>query len=284
MTDSLPPLRDIIARDGLVSKKSLGQNFLLDLNLTAQIVRLAGPVEDATIVEVGPGPGGLTRSLLLQGARKVLAIEHDKRCMPALQEISAKYPGRLQIFNEDALRFSCEAFLPREKNSRVMIVANLPYNIATKLLIGWLRSPRWPPFYQSMTLMFQKEVAQRICAKPGSKSYGRLAIISRWRTNPRIVMKLPARVFTPPPKIDSAVVHLVPIEPAGEPCGLDYLEKVTAAAFGQRRKMLRSSLRQISKNPEQLLKMAEIDPKKRAEQLSVEDFTRLARQYEISQV
>lgn len=276
MLDDLPPLRDVIRIHGLAARKSLGQNFLLDLNLTSRIARLAGSLEDCTIIEIGPGPGGLTRALLANGARKLIVIERDDRCLPALEEISDRYPDKMQIFNEDAMVFDYTLIDPDEK---IRIVANLPYNIATKLLIDWLRSPQWPPFYQSLTLMFQKEVALRICADFSSKIYGRLAVISQWRTRPEIVLKLPARAFTPPPKVDSAVVHLTPIDPVGEPCRLQDLETVTAAAFGQRRKMLRSSLKQISKEPLKLLSEAQIDPVKRAEQLTVEEFTKLAKVY-----
>ena len=275
MDKDLPPLRDVIKTHGLAARKSLGQNFLLDLNLTSRIARLAGPLEDCTVVEIGPGPGGLTRSLLDAGANRLVAIEKDPRCLPVLEEISDHYPGRLKILNEDALDY---IYLP-EPSENVRIVANLPYNIATKLLINWLRSAHWPPFYQSLTLMFQKEVAMRICANRGSKSYGRLAIISQWRTKPEIVLRLPARAFTPMPKIDSAVVNFTPVDPVGEDCRLEDLEAVSAAAFGQRRKMLRSSLKQISKNPAELLARAQIDPVKRAEELSIEEFTRLANSF-----
>ncbi len=276
MFDGLPPLRDVISTHGLTARKSLGQNFLLDLNLTSRIARLAGALEEATIVEIGPGPGGLTRALLMEGAKKVVAIEHDRRCLPALEEISNHYPGQLNIYNKDALSFDLQILkLPQPTR----IVANLPYNIATKLLIDWLRIQPWPPFYQSMTLMFQKEVALRICADFGNKAYGRLAVISQWRTRPEIVLKLPARAFTPSPKVDSAVVNFYPIDPVGESCKLENLEVVSAAAFGQRRKMLRSSLKQISQDPLNLLAAAQIDPQKRAEQLSIVDFTRLASQF-----
>lgn len=273
MIDNLPPLRDVIRKHDLAARKSLGQNFLLDLNLTMRIARLAGPLDGCTVLEIGPGPGGLTRALLSAGAKKVIAIEKDSRCLPALEEISAHYPGKLTVLNDDALNYQYQA---QASDENIKIIANLPYNIATKLLIDWLRSPRWPPFYQSMTLMFQKEVALRICANFGTKTYGRLAVISQWRTRPDIVMKLPARAFTPAPKVDSAVVHFTPIDPVGETCRLQDLEAITAAAFGQRRKMLRSSLKQISKEPQTLLAGAQIDPKKRAEQLTIVEFTRLA--------
>ncbi|MCF6197790.1 MAG: 16S rRNA (adenine(1518)-N(6)/adenine(1519)-N(6))-dimethyltransferase RsmA [Hyphomicrobiaceae bacterium] len=277
MPDGLPALRDVIQTHGLAARKSLGQNFLLDLNLTSRIARYAGDLEHATVLEIGPGPGGLTRALLMEGAKKVVVIERDARCLPALEEISNHYPGRLKVLNKDALGIKLDEL---DLSPIVRIVANLPYNIATKLLIDWLRVQPWPPLYQSMTLMFQKEVALRICADFGSKAYGRLAVISQWRTRPEIVMKLPARAFTPSPKVDSAVVHFEPIDPVGERCQLENLEAVSAAAFGQRRKMLRSSLKQISKEPLELLAGAQIDPRKRAEQLSIEDFTRLANSYE----
>jgi len=276
MSDGLPPLRDVIQTHGLAARKSLGQNFLLDLNLTSRIARFAGDLDLSTVLEIGPGPGGLTRALLMEGAQKVVVIERDARCLPALEEISNHYPGRLEIINKDALDIKLEEL---NLSPLMRIVANLPYNIATKLLIDWLRVQPWPPLYQSMTLMFQKEVALRICADFDSKAYGRLAVISQWRTRPEIVMKLPARAFTPSPKVDSAVVHFEPIDPVGERCQLENLEAVSAAAFGQRRKMLRSSLKQISREPQELLASAQIDPRKRAEQLSIEDFTKLANSY-----
>ncbi len=276
MTDGLPPLREVIRTHDLAARKSLGQNFLLDLNLTSCIARFAGELDKSTILEIGPGPGGLTRALLMEGAKKVIAIERDERCLPVLEEISAHYPGRLEVLHRDALGIKIEDL---KLSPPVRIVANLPYNIATKLLVDWLRIQPWPPSYRSMTLMFQKEVALRICADVGTKAYGRLAVLSQWRTRPEIVMKLPARAFTPSPKVDSAVVHFEPIEPVGENCQLEDLEVVSAAAFGQRRKMLRSSLKQVSKEPQKLLAEAQIDPQKRAEQLSIEDFTRLANSF-----
>ena len=280
MIDDLPPLREVIRTHDLAARKSLGQNFLLDLNLTARIAHLAGPLEQCTVYEIGPGPGGLTRALLAAGANRLVVIERDARCLPALQEISDYYPGKMDIHNEDAMTFEYAAPSP---DKQIKIIANLPYNIATKLLIDWLRVPQWPPFYQSMTLMFQKEVALRICADYGSKAYGRLAVISQWRTRPEIVMKLPARAFTPPPKVDSTVVHFVPIAPLGEDCRLEDLETVSAAAFGQRRKMLRSSLKQISSTPLELLHNAGIAPEKRAEQLTIHEFTKLAQVYGASE-
>ena len=272
MIDDLPPLREVIKSLRLSAHKSLGQNFLLDLNLTARIARLAGSLDDHDIIEIGPGPGGLSRALLAMGARRLILVERDERCRPALEQIASHYPGRVEIFIEDALGFDYQAHIDRPAR----IIANLPYNIATPLLTGWLKVEPWPPFYDSLTLMFQKEVAERICASPGNKSYGRLAIISQWRCQPRTRLRLPARAFTPPPKVDSAIVHFVPTAPRGEPCSFQALEKVTAAAFGQRRKMLRSSLRQLSAAPVSLLQKAAIAPDKRPEQLSIEQFTQLA--------
>ena len=202
--DDLPPLRDVIATHGLDAKKSLGQNFLLDLNLTSKIARLAGDISGHDVLEVGPGPGGLTRGLLAAGARRVVALEKDPRCMAALSEISAAYPGRLDVFNADALEFDMRGQL----TGPVRVVANLPYNVGTELLVRWLTPKDWPPFWSSLTLMFQKEVAERIIAKPGTKAYGRLGILAQWKSTPSVVMELPPEAFTPPPKVHSAVVHL----------------------------------------------------------------------------
>jgi 16S rRNA (adenine1518-N6/adenine1519-N6)-dimethyltransferase len=271
--DGLPPLRDVIRASGLTAKKSLGQNFLLDLNLTRRIARAAGPLECATIVEVGPGPGGLTRALLLEGAAKVVAIERDERCLPALQEIAAAYPGRLEIVAADA-RDVDYARLPLIPPTR--LVANLPYSIGTPLLISWLKTEPWPPWFDRLVLMFQREVADRIVAKPRTRDYGRLAVLSQWRTKPRILFTLPPAAFTPKPKVESAVVEFVPKEAPEPPCNVSQLEKVTAAAFGQRRKMLRASLRQIAPNPQILLEGLGIDPKARAEELPIGDFCRIA--------
>ncbi len=269
--DGLPPLRDVIARHGLDARKSLGQNFLFDLNLTRRIARSAAPLDDATVVEVGPGPGGLTRALLREGAKKVLAIEKDARALPALQEIAAHYPGRLAVVEADALSFDWRAHIEGEAK----IVANLPYNIATPLLIGWLSGP-WPPWFSSLTLMFQKEVAERIVAAPQSDAYGRLAIISQWCTNARKLFDIDRRAFTPPPKITSSVVQLTPKPGREPPCDMAVLEKVTAAAFGQRRKMLRSSLKTVHPDMANLLAKLGIDANLRAEQLAVADFARIA--------
>ncbi|MFN3548034.1 MAG: 16S rRNA (adenine(1518)-N(6)/adenine(1519)-N(6))-dimethyltransferase RsmA [Mesorhizobium sp.] len=269
-TDGLPPLREVIATHGLDAKKSLGQNFLLDLNLTGKIARAAGDLTQSTVVEVGPGPGGLTRALLFSGARRVIAIERDERCLAALAEISAHYPGRLDVIAGDALKTDFDALAPGEA---VRIVANLPYNIGTELLVRWLTTRDWPPFWSSMTLMFQKEVAERIVAAPGTDAYGRLGVLAGWRTEARIAFDVPRQAFTPPPKVTSSVVHLTPrIAPL--PADLKHLERVTEAAFGQRRKMLRQSLKRVG--GEALLAQAGIDGTRRAETLSVEEFVRLA--------
>jgi 16S rRNA (adenine1518-N6/adenine1519-N6)-dimethyltransferase len=271
--DGLPPLRDVIRDLGLTARKSLGQNFLLDFNLTRRIARAAGPLEGAAIVEVGPGPGGLTRALLLEGATRVIVIEKDERCLPALADIAAAYPGRLEIVAADAREVDFGA-LNLRKPAR--IVANLPYSVATPLLVGWLKTEPWPPWFDRLVLMFQREVALRIVAKPGSRDYGRLAVLSQWRTSPRILLTLPAAAFTPRPKVDSSLVELVPKEAPQPPCDVAALERVTAAAFGQRRKMLRSSLRQITPDAETLLQGLGIDPKRRAEELEIGDFCRIA--------
>jgi 16S rRNA (adenine1518-N6/adenine1519-N6)-dimethyltransferase len=279
--DGLPPLRDVIREHGLAAKKSLGQNFILDLNLTRRIARAAGPLEGRTVIEVGPGPGGLTRALLLEGAKRVIAVERDHRCLPALGEISTRYPGRLEVIEGDALETDWPALLAHEKQ-KAIIAANLPYSAATLLLIGWLETEPWPPWWERMVLMFQKEVAERIVSGLGTKAYGRLAIISQWRTNARIVMTLPPAAFTPPPKVASAVVEFI-ARPAPMPaCSVKALGRVTAAAFGQRRKMLRASLKSLVPNPEELLAAAGIAPELRAEQLAVRDFASLALIFERS--
>lgn len=271
--DGLPPLRDVIATHQLSAKKSLGQNFLLDLNLTAKIARMAGDLTQADVLEVGPGPGGLTRGLLAEGARKVLAIEKDARCMAALAEIEAAYPGRLEVINADALEVDPLAHL----TPPIKIAANLPYNVGTELLIRWLTPTDWPPVWESLTLMFQREVAQRIVADPGSKAYGRLAILSQWRTDPRIVMDLPPEAFTPAPKVWSAVVHIKALPEPRFPANAATLSRVVATAFNQRRKMLRSSLKGVSPDIEAHLTAAGIPPTERAEQVSLEAFCALAR-------
>ncbi len=275
-SDGLPPLREVIAALDIGPKKSLGQNFILDLNLTRRIARLAAPLEATTVVEVGPGPGGLTRALLMEGARRVVAVERDSRCGPALEQIAAAYPGRLTPHLGDALEADWRALIGPNAG-RTAIVANLPYNVATKLLIGWLEAEPWPPWWSMMALMFQKEVAERIVAEPGTKAYGRLAVISQWRTTPRIALTLGREAFTPPPKVASAVVTFVP-KPAPQPeCSVAWLGRVTAAAFGQRRKMLRQSLRTLLPDPLPLLEAAGVSPQQRAEQLDVATFARMAR-------
>ncbi len=268
--DGLPPLREVIEQHGLHARKALGQNFLLDLNLTGKIARAAGDLVDHTVIEVGPGPGGLTRALLSNGAKRVVAIERDERCLAALAEISAHYPGRLQVVSADALKVDMADLT---KGEPTKIVANLPYNVGTELLIRWLATSEWPPFYQSLTLMFQKEVAERIVARPGADAYGRLGVLAGWRTDARIAFDVPARAFTPPPKVTSSVVHLVP-RPAPVAADIRRLERATEAAFGQRRKMLRQSLKSLG--GETLLQRVGIDPTRRAETLSVEEFVRLA--------
>jgi 16S rRNA (adenine1518-N6/adenine1519-N6)-dimethyltransferase len=271
--DTLPPLREVIRDLGLSAKKRLGQNFLLDFNLTRRIARAAGPLEHVTVVEVGPGPGGLTRALLLEGAGRVVAIEKDERCLPALLDITRLYPEQLNIVSADAreVDYGALALTPP-----VRIVANLPYSVATPLLVSWLKTEPWPPWFDRLVLMFQREVAMRIVAPAGGKNYGRLAVLSQWRTTPRILFTLPAEAFTPRPKVDSALVELIP-KPTPQPaCDVSGLEKVTAAAFGQRRKMLRSALRQLTPNSEALLAALGIDPKARAEELAVGEFCRIA--------
>jgi 16S rRNA (adenine1518-N6/adenine1519-N6)-dimethyltransferase len=270
--DGLPPLRDVIQRHGLDAKKALGQNFLLDLNLTQKIARSAGPLQDATVFEVGPGPGGLTRAILSLGAKKVIAIERDSRCLPALAEIGDHYPGRLEVIEGDALKTDFAALAPE---GPMKIIANLPYNVGTQLLINWLlpAPDRWPPFWESLTLMFQKEVGQRIVADEDDDHYGRLGVLAGWRTDAHMVFDVPPQAFTPPPKVTSTVVHLTPrTNPL--PCDVTKLERVTHAAFGQRRKMLRQSVKSLG--GEALLVKAGIDPARRAETLSVEEFVRLA--------
>jgi len=272
--DPLPPLREVIAAHGLAAKRSLGQNFLLDLNLTRKIARAAGPLDDSTIYEVGPGPGGLTRALLMEGARRVVAIERDERCLPALEEIAAAFPGRLEIISDDALKIDETKHL----QAPVRIAANLPYNIGSALLVKWLTSETWPPFWQSATLMFQREVAERLVAKPGSKAYGRLSILTQWRAKAKILFDVSPRAFTPPPKVTSSIVRLEPLAEPVAPARLADLEAVTAAAFGHRRKMLRQSLKSLAPDTEDFIRAAGLDPTQRAEQLSVSDFAALARQ------
>lgn len=269
----LPPLREVIRDLGLTAKKSLGQNFILDLNLTGRIARSAGPLEGVMVVEVGPGPGGLTRALLAEGAAKVIAVEKDPRCLPALEAIAAHWPGRLTNIQDDALIVDWTSKLVQGEKAR--IVANLPYSVATPLLIGWLKTEPWPPWWDRMVLMFQREVAERIVASPGGKAYGRLAVISQWRSAPRILFNLPPRAFTPPPKVASSVVEFRPRLAPLEAGSAAMLERVTAAAFGQRRKMLRASLKGLP-GAIPLLDALGIDPSQRAEQLGVGDFCRLS--------
>jgi 16S rRNA (adenine1518-N6/adenine1519-N6)-dimethyltransferase len=269
--DGLPRLREVIERHQLAARRSLGQNFLLDLNLTGRIARAAGDLSGRTIVEIGPGPGGLTRALLAAGAPKVLAVERDERCLPALAEIAAHYPGRLDVVQGDALETDLAAMAGRP----CRIVANLPYNVATPLLTGWLGAEPWPPFWESLTLMFQKEVAQRITALPGEDHYGRLAVLAGWRSRARMLFDIDPRAFTPPPKVTSTVVELIP-RPDPLPCRVADLERVTAAAFGQRRKMLRQSLKSLGADPARLLEATGIEPTRRAEEIDVAGFVALA--------
>jgi 16S rRNA (adenine1518-N6/adenine1519-N6)-dimethyltransferase len=273
--DDLPPLREVIRRHDLAARKSLGQNFLFDLNLTARIARAAGPLQGVTVVEVGPGPGGLTRALLAGGAHRVVAIERDRRCVAALGDIAARYPERLTIVEGDALRVDPRPYLSA---APARIVANLPYNVATQLLVDWLTVEPWPPWYDSMTLMFQREVAERIVAPPGSKTYGRLSVLAGWRTRARILFGVAPAAFVPPPKVTSSLVRLEPKIPLA--CASRALQRVTEAAFGQRRKMLRQSLKSLGADPTELLAAAGIDPTTRAEDVPVEGFVALARAFE----
>jgi len=273
MIDDLPPLREVIRTHELRAKKAFGQNFLLDLNLTARIARAAGDLHDADILEIGPGPGGLTRGLLAEGARHVLAVEKDPRCLPALAEIARSYPGRLQVIAGDALEVDPLAHL----TPPVKVVSNLPYNVGTELLIRWMTPRDWPPFWDSLTLMFQREVAERITARPGSKAYGRLALMVQWRAEARIVLHLPPEAFTPPPKVSSAVVHITRLEAPRFPADPKVLERLVAAGFNQRRKMLRAALRGQHPQIEALLESAGIPPTARAEEIELERWCQLAR-------
>ncbi|MBM1814648.1 16S rRNA (adenine(1518)-N(6)/adenine(1519)-N(6))-dimethyltransferase RsmA [Pseudosulfitobacter pseudonitzschiae] len=271
--DNLPPLRDVINTHDLRARKSLGQNFLLDLNLTAKIARQAGDLTGCDVLEIGPGPGGLTRGLLSEGARRVLAIEKDPRCLPALAEIADAYPGRLQVIEGDALEIDPLQHL----TPPIRVAANLPYNVGTELLVRWLTPKDWPPYWQSLTLMFQREVAHRIVAEPGSKAYGRLALLAQWRADAQIVLNLPPEAFTPPPKVSSAVVHLTALPQPRFPADAAVLNRVVAAAFNQRRKMLRAALKGVAPDIEDRLLAAGIQPTERAEQVSLEAFCALAR-------
>ncbi|MGO4704375.1 16S rRNA (adenine(1518)-N(6)/adenine(1519)-N(6))-dimethyltransferase RsmA [Microvirga sp. 2MCAF38] len=277
--DDLPPLREVVRTHGLLAKKSLGQNFLFDLNLTSRIARSAGPLEGVTVVEIGPGPGGLTRAILAAGASKVVAIERDERCLPALAEIAARYPGRLEVVEADALTFDPR---PLIGEGPARIIANLPYNVGTPLLTGWLTSEKWPPWWSSLTLMFQREVAERIVADESEpKDYGRLGVLCGWRTHANILFDVPPSAFVPPPKITSSIVHLTPkADPL--PCRVDALEAVTRAAFGQRRKMLRQSLKSLVPNPTALIEAAAQKETARAEEIAVEGYVALANAYEAS--
>jgi 16S rRNA (adenine1518-N6/adenine1519-N6)-dimethyltransferase len=272
--DDLPPLREVIRKHALSARKSLGQNFLLDLNLTARIARAAGPLEAATVVEIGPGPGGLTRALLALGAAHVVAVEHDARAIPALEAIARRYPGRLEIVHADALTFDPRPYLG---GSNAKIVANLPYNIATALLIGWLSIEPWPPWYDMMVLMFQREVAERIVARENDEAYGRLAVLANWRAETKILFDISPAAFVPQPKVTSSVVRLVP-RMTPEPCDRRTLEQVAAAAFGQRRKMLRQSLKSLPAEPARLAAAADIDLTRRAETVPVSGFVAMARE------
>ena len=269
--DDLPPLREVIARHGIAARKSLGQNFLLDLNLTARIARAAGDLAGTTVIEVGPGPGGLTRALIAEGAARVVAIERDERCIAALDEIAARYPGRLEVVAADALAVDMAALA----GGPAVVVANLPYNVATPLLVGWLRTEPWPPWYRSLTLMFQREVAERIVAAPASRAYGRLGVLTGWRAQAEILFDIPPRAFTPPPKVTSSLVQLIPRK-APLACDAAVLERVVAAAFGQRRKMLRQSLKSLGGDALALLAAAGIEPTRRAEEIDIAGFVALA--------
>ena len=279
--DGLPPLREVVRAHGIAPQRALGQNFLFDLNLTARIARAAGPLENVTVVEVGPGPGGLTRALLAAGARRVIAVERDARCLPALAEIAARYPGRLDVVEGDALALDW-ASLVAGCDGPARVCANLPYNIGTPLLVAWLRAEPWPPWFDRMILMFQREVALRIVATPAERAdYGRLGVLAGWRSEARILFDVPPEAFTPPPKVTSSVVEIAPrATPA--PCDPHVLARVTQAAFGQRRKMLRQSLRVLSTHGRPvevgaLLDDAQIDGAQRAEEIAISGFVRLAR-------
>lgn len=271
--DNLPPLREVLAHHDLIPKKSLGQNFILDLNLTSRIAHSAGNLTDYHVIEVGPGPGGLSRAILAAGARHLTVIERDHRCIEALQDIKAYYPDRLTIKEEDALNVDYNSLIA--KGERVKLIANLPYNVATPLLIGWLKNEPWPPWFESMTLMFQREVAERIVAKPGEKQYGRLGVLAGWRTYANIMFDIPPQAFTPPPKVTSSVVHFSPVV-SPMATSAEALEQITAAAFQQRRKMVRVSLKNKFSDPIAVLQTAGIEPTARAETLSIENFVALA--------
>ena len=279
--DGLPPLREVVARHGLDARKALGQNFLYDLNLTRRIARAAGPLEGVAVVEVGPGPGGLTRALLAEGAGKVIAIERDARALPALAEIAAHWPGRLEVVEADALIVSAQMLVEKAGGAPIRICANLPYNVATPLLVGWLEAEPWPPFYDRLVLMFQREMALRIVATPAERAdYGRLAVLAGWRAQARILFDVPPAAFTPSPKVTSSVVELAP-RAAPDPCDPRLLSALTQAAFGQRRKMLRQSLKGFAAargfDLAALLIEARLAATQRAEEIEVAGFVRLAR-------
>ena len=271
--ETLPPLKDLISKYKISAKKSLGQNFLLDPNLTSKIARSAGNLEKFDVLEIGPGPGGLTRSLLNEGARKVIAIEKDTRCIAALEEIQTHFPGRLKLLQGDALSTEARQYLTHP----VRIIANLPYNVGTELLILWLNSTKWPSFWQTMTLMFQKEVANRIVASPGSKAYGRLSVMAQWRCNVTIAFNIAATAFTPPPKVESTIVHFEALTEPRFPADLKKLEYVVSKAFNQRRKMLRGALKGHFENTEEGLSAIGVEPTKRAENVTIEEFCLMAR-------
>jgi 16S rRNA (adenine1518-N6/adenine1519-N6)-dimethyltransferase len=283
--DELPPLREVISRHGLRAKRSLGQNFLLDLNLTGRIARAAGPFDGVTVFEIGAGPGGLTRALLAQGAQRVVAIERDERAVAALAELAERYPGHLDVVAGDALEFDPVRYLDAADNDHRLdagprptarVVANLPYNIATPLLVSWLTAEPWPPWYDRLVLMFQREVAERIVARPDTANYGRLAVLAGWRSNARILFDVAASAFVPPPKVTSSLVEVVPRQ-APLTCNAEALQRITRAAFGQRRKMLRQSLRSLGVEPSALLTATGIPETARAEQVPIEGFVALAR-------
>ncbi|WP_029031711.1 16S rRNA (adenine(1518)-N(6)/adenine(1519)-N(6))-dimethyltransferase RsmA [Salinarimonas rosea] len=276
--DDLPPLREVVREFDLAPRKQLGQNFLFDLNLTSRIARASGKLEGARVLEVGPGPGGLTRALLAGGAAHVVAIERDARCLPALARIAERYPGRLTVVEADAAAFDpCGLLADGPGAGPPRVVANLPYNVGTQLLTGWVATPGWPPFWESLTLMFQREVAERIVATPDEREdYGRLGVLCGWRTQAEILFDVAPSAFVPPPKVTSSVVRLVPREnPA--PCDVRALEAVTAAAFGQRRKMLRQSLKSLGHDPAPLIEAAGVPPTARAEEVGVDGFVAMAR-------
>jgi len=276
--DRLPPLREVIAAHGLSARKGLGQNFILDFNLTRRVAREAGPYPKGVVYEVGPGPGGLTRALLIEGAQRVLAVERDARCLPALNQIKEAMPDRLEIVNADALKVDEVQLLASHGVALpVPAVANLPFNVGTAILIKWLTAGSWPPWWAKLTLMFQAEVAARICAMPGEGSYGRLSVLAQWRSNPRILFEVSRKAFVPSPNVDAAIVNIAPLAAPKFPAELKDLEAVTAATFGQRRKMLRRSLKTLSPYAGEMLEMSGIDGSARAEQLDVEQFCSLAR-------